>query len=93
MEDEANETNGDDDNHTETYPEPEILYEEVLAALQKLRKTKFTGVDNIVVEMITSPESETARLLHTICNQIWSSGEWPKDWTTSVYIPICKKGT
>ena len=93
MEDETNETNGkDDDNHSETtHSEPEILHEELLTTLRKPRKTKSAGVDNIVAEMIAPPESGTARLLHTICNIIWSSGEWPKDWTTSVFIPIHKK--
>lgn len=95
MEDEANETNGEDDDNLRetTYPEPEILYEEVLAALRKLRKTKSAGADNIVAEMIAPSEPETARLLHTICNKIWSFGEWPKDWTISVYIPVHKKGS
>ena len=72
MEDEANKTNGeDDDNHCETtHTEPEIIYEKVLATLQKLRKTKPAGADNIVAGMIASPEAETAKLLHIICNKM-----------------------
>lgn len=94
MEDDSDQLNKEGNNNNETlHPELEILFENVLAALRKLKKTKSAGADNIVIVMITASKADSVKLLHVICNKIWCSGEWPKDWTTSVYILEHKKGT
>ena len=90
------ETNGDPEfarAHESTDNESEdILREEVEAAVKMLKKGKSAGVDNIPGELVQAGGEDMISILHRICNKIWKTGEWPKDWTQSLVITLPKKG-
>jgi hypothetical protein len=73
--------------------EPEILKEEVIYAIRKLREGKASGYDGISAEMLKALEDKGISTLLNICNKIWKTGEWPKDWLKSIFIPFHKKGS
>ena len=54
---------------------------------------KASGGDGIPVELFQIPKDDVFKVLHSICQQIWKSQQWPKDWKRSVFIPISKKGS
>ena len=70
----------------------DILREEVVTAVKNLKKGKSAGVDNIPGELVQAGGEEMINILHKICNQIWKTGEWPKEWTQSLIITLPKKG-
>ena len=43
--------------------------------------------------IISNPKSDAVKVLHSICQQIWKSQQWPQDWKRSVFFPIPKKGS
>ena len=53
---------------------------------------KDSGGDGITVELFQILKDEAVKVLHSICQQIWKSQQWPQDWKVSVFIPIPKKG-
>ena len=53
---------------------------------------KASGGDGIPVELFQILEDDAVKLLHSICQQIWKTQQWPQDWKKSVFIPIPKKG-
>ena len=53
---------------------------------------KTSGGDGIPVELFQILKDDAVKVLHSICQQIWETQEWPQDWTRSVFIPIPKKG-
>ena len=53
---------------------------------------KASGGDRIPVELFQILKDDAVKLLHSICQQIWNTQQWPQDWKTSVFIPIPKKG-
>ena len=53
---------------------------------------KAGGGDGIPVELFRILEDDAVKVLHSICQQIWKTQQWPQDWKTSVFIPIPKKG-
>ena len=53
---------------------------------------KATGGDGIPVELFQILEDDAVKVLHSICQQIWNTQQWPMDWKRSVFIPIPKKG-
>ena len=53
---------------------------------------KATGGDGIPVELFQIPKDDALKVLHSICQQIWKTQQWPQDWKRSVFIPIPKKG-
>ena len=53
---------------------------------------KASGGDGIPVELFQILEDDAVKVLHSICQQIWKSQQWPQDWKRSVFIPIPKKG-
>ena len=53
---------------------------------------KASGDDGIPVEPFQILEDDAVKVLHSICQQIWKTQQWPKDWERSVFIPIPKKG-
>ena len=57
-----------------------------------LKKGKSAGVDNIPGELVQAGGEDMISLLHKICNEIWKTGEWPKEWTQSLVITLPKKG-
>ena len=53
---------------------------------------KVSGGDGIPVELFPVLKDEAVKVLHSICQQIWKTQQWPQDWKMSVFIPIRKKG-
>ena len=53
---------------------------------------KASGGDGIPVELFQILKDDAAKVLHSICQQIWKTQQWPQDWKRSVFIPIPKKG-
>ena len=72
--------------------EPMIMECEVRSALRSLPRRKATGVDGIATEILLATEEESVKALTRLCQQIWQTTQWPRDWKRSVYIPIPKKG-
>ena len=75
-----------------THLEPDILECEVKWALESITTNKASGGDGIPVELIQSLKDDAVEVLHSICQQIWKTQQWPQDWKRSVFIPIPKKG-
>ena len=82
------------DNHNGviTDLEPDILECEVKWALESITTNKASGGDGIPVELLQILEDDAGKLLHSICQHIWKTQQWPQDWKRSVLIPIPKKG-
>ena len=53
---------------------------------------KTNGDDGIPVELLQILKDDAMKVLHSICQQIWKTQQWPQDWKRSVFIPIQKKG-
>ena len=83
----------DPDNHDGviTHLEPDILECEVKWALESMTTNKASGGDGIPVELFQILIDDAVKVLHLICQQIWKTQQWPKDWKRSVFIPIQKK--
>ena len=75
-----------------THLEPDILEYEVQWALGSITMKKASGGDGIPVELFQILKDDTVKVLHSICQQIWKTQQWPQDWKRSVFIPIPKKG-
>ena len=84
----------DSDNHDcmATHLEPGILECEIKWALESITTNKASGGDGIPVELFQILEDNAVKVLHSICQQIWKTQQWPQDWERSVFIPIPKKG-
>src|SRR5574340_1745721 len=84
----------DPDNHDGviTHLEPDILECEVKWALGSIITNKASGGDRIPVELFQILEDDAVKVLHSICQQIWKTQQWPQDWKRSVFILIPKKG-
>ena len=74
-----------------THLEPDILECEVKWALGSITTNKASGGDGIPVELFQILEADAVKMLHSICQQIWKTQQWPQDWKRSVFIPIPKK--
>ena len=72
--------------------EPDILECEVKWALGSITTNKASGGDEIPVELFHILKDDAVKVLHSICQQIWKTQQWPQDWKRSVFIPIPKKG-
>ena len=77
---------------THTHLEPDILQCKVKWALGSLTMNKASGGDGIPVELFQILKDDAVKVLHSICQQIWKTQQWPQDWKGSVFIPIPKKG-
>ena len=75
-----------------THLEPDILECEVKRALGIITKKKASGGDGITVELFQILKDDAVKVLHSICQQIWKTQQWPQDWKRLVFIPIPKKG-
>ena len=53
---------------------------------------KTSGGDGLPVELFQILKDDAVKVLHSICQQIWKTQQWPKDWKRSVFIPVPKKG-
>ena len=74
-----------------THLESDILECEVKWALG-ITTNKASGGDGIPVELFQILKDDAVKVLHSICQQIWKTQQWPQDWKRSVFIPITKKG-
>ena len=74
-----------------THLEPDILECEVKWALESITTNKAGGGDGIPVELFQILKDDAVKVLHSICQQIWKTQQWPRDWKRSVFIPIPKK--
>ena len=74
-----------------THLEPDILECEVKWALGSLTRKKASGGDGIPVELFQILKDDAVKVLHSICQQIWKTQQWPQSWKRSIFIPIPKK--
>ena len=74
-----------------TYLEPNILECEVKWALESITMNKTSVGDGIPVELFQILKDDVVKVLHSICQHIWKTQQWPQDWKRSVFIPILKK--
>ena len=84
----------DPDNHDDviTHLEPDILECEVRWTLESITTNKARGGDGSPAELFQFLKDGAVKVLHSICQQIWKTQQWPQDWKRSVFIPIPKKG-
>ena len=84
----------DPDNHdgVVTHLEPDILECEVKWALESITTNKASGGDEIPAKLFQVLKDDAVEVLHSICQQIWTTQQWPQDWKRSVFIPISRKG-
>ena len=82
----------DPDNHdgVSTHLEPDIL--ECEDALESITTNIARGGDRIPVELFQILKDDAVKVLHSICQQIWKTQQWPQDWKRSVFLPISKEG-
>ena len=83
----------DPDNHNDviTHLEPDILEWEVKWALGSITVNKASASDGIPAELFQILKDDAIKVLHSICQQIWKTQQWPQDWKRSVFIPTQKK--
>ena len=83
----------DPDNHNGviTHPEPGILECAVKWALESITMNKASGSDGIPVELFQILEDDAVKVLHSICQQIWNTQQWPQDWKRSVSFQSQRK--
>ena len=84
----------DPDNHDDViiHLEPDILECKFKWALGSITTNKASGGDGIPVELFQNLKDNAVKVLHSICQQIWKTQQWPQDWKRSVFIPFPKKG-
>ena len=82
----------DPDNHDGgiSHLEPDILQCEVKWVLESITMNKASGGDGIPVELCKILKDDVVKVLHSICQQILKTQQWPRDWKRSVFIPIPK---
>ena len=76
-----------------THLEPDIVECEVKWALESITTNKASGGDGIPVELSQIMKDDAVKVMHSICQQIWKTQQWPQDWKRSVFIPVPKKGS
>ena len=83
----------DPDNHDGviTDLEANILECEVKWALESITMNKASGGDRTPVELFQILKDDAVKVLHSICQQIWKTQQWPQDWQRSVFIPVPKQ--
>ena len=83
----------DPDNHDGVinHLEPDILECKVKWALGSITTNKARGGDGIPVELFQILKDDAVKMLHSLCQQIWKTHQWPQDWKRSVFIPINAK--
>ena len=83
----------DPDNHDDviTHLEPDILECEVKWALESITTSKASGGDGIPVELFQILKDDAVKVLHSLCQRIWKTQQWPQNWKRSVFSPIPKK--
>ena len=74
-----------------THPEPDILECEVKWALESITTKKASVGDGIPVELFQILKNDVVKVLHSICQQIWKTQQWPQDWKRSVSLQSQRK--
>ena len=84
----------DPDNHDGviTHLEPGILECEVKWALRSITTNKASGDDGVLAKLFLILKDYVVKGMHSICQQVWKTQQWPQDWKRSVFIPNPKKG-
>ena len=84
----------DPDNHDGviTHLEPDILECKVKRALGSITMNTASGSDGTPVELFQILKDDAVKVLHSICQKIWKTQQWPQDWKRSAFIIISKKG-
>ena len=85
----------DPDNHNAviTHLEADILEWEVKWALGSITTNKASEDDGIPAELFQILNDDAVKVLHSLCQQIWKTQQWPQDWKRSVFIPVLKKSS
>ena len=76
-----------------SHPEPDILECEVNWVLRSTAVNKASGCDEIPAKLFRSLKDDAVKVLHSLCQQIWKTQQWPQDWKKSILIPIPRKGS
>ena len=76
-----------------THLEPDILECEVKWALESITMNKASGDDGIEAELFKILKDDSDKVLYSICQQIWKTQQWPKDWKRAVFIQSQRKAT
>ena len=76
-----------------SHAEPDILDCKVKWALGSTAVSKASGWDGILVELFKTLMDDAIKVLHSMCQQIWKTQQWPQDWKRSMLIPFPKKGS
>ena len=82
----------DKHNGVVTHLQLDILECEVKQTLGSITINKASGRDGISAELFKILKDDAVKVLHSVCQQIWKTQQWPQDWKKSVFIPIPKKG-
>ena len=84
----------DSDNHDGviTHLEPDIPECEVKWALGSITMDKASGGNGIPAQLFQILKDDAVKVLHSLCQQIWKTQQWPQDWKRSFFIPVTKKG-
>ena len=84
----------DQDNHdgVVTHPEPGLVECDIKWALGNTTVNRVSGGDGIPGELFQILKDDAVKVLHSRCQQIWKTQQWPQDWKRSVFIAIPKKG-
>ena len=75
-----------------THLEPDTLECEVKWVLGSITTNQASGGGGIPVELFQILKDDAVKMLHSICQQIWKTQQWPQDWKRSVFILIPEKG-
>ena len=80
----------DPDNHNGvvTHLEPDILESEDKWSLRSVTTNKARADDEIPAEQLQILKDDAVKVLHSICQKIWKTQQWPQDWKRSVFIPV-----
>ena len=82
----------DKHNGVLTHLEPDILECDYKYAVGSITMNKASGGDGIPADLSQILKDDAVKVLHSICQQVWKTQQWPQDWKRSVFIPISKKG-
>ena len=83
----------DDHDGVVTHLEPDILECKVMWALGSITMNKASGGEGIPVELFQILKNDAVKVLHSICQQLWKTQQWPLNWKRLVFIPIPQKGS
>ena len=76
-----------------SHPEPDILESEVKQAFGSTAVNTASGCGGIPIELFKTLKDDVIKVLHSICQQVWKTQQWPQDWKRSILLSISKKGS